>query len=136
MIRTKCWNDSAEPDDGTRLLVCRYRPRALPKKDETWDLWWKQLGPSRELHAALYGKRGTPPSFADFKSRYLKEMADAEPKALIRRLAEKHAAGETITLLCSSACVDPTQCHRTILQQLIEAEAATITGCGNDVPPP
>ena len=35
-------------------------------------------------------------------------------------LAEKVAAGETLTLLCSSACTDPSHCHRTLLKQLIE----------------
>jgi hypothetical protein len=29
-------------------------------------------------------------------------------------------AGVTVTLLCSSACVDEEQCHRTLLKELIE----------------
>src|SRR5579872_2276674 len=47
MIRTRRWNDPKKKGDGMRLLVCRYRPRALPKSDETWDLWWSHLGPSK-----------------------------------------------------------------------------------------
>jgi hypothetical protein len=39
-------------------------------------------------------------------------------------LAEKVAAGRTITLLCSSACTDETHCHRTLLRQLIEERVA------------
>jgi uncharacterized protein YeaO (DUF488 family) len=35
MIKTKRWDEAREPDDGFRLLICRYRPRALPKKKET-----------------------------------------------------------------------------------------------------
>src|SRR5262249_22113768 len=58
--KTKRWDESAEPDDGFRVLICRYRPRALPKKDETWDVWYKELGPSEELHADFYGKNGPP----------------------------------------------------------------------------
>ena len=50
-IKTKRWDDPRKRDDGFRLLICRYRPRALPKADETWDLWWKQLGPSKELRS-------------------------------------------------------------------------------------
>jgi len=38
----------------------------------------------------------------------------------IRDLARRVAAGETITLLCSSACTDPERCHRTLLARLIE----------------
>ena len=29
------------------------------------------------------------------------------------------AGGETLTLLCSSACVDPARCHRTLLARLV-----------------
>jgi hypothetical protein len=42
-------------------------------------------------------------------------------RAAIDALAERAAAGETITLLCSSACVDPAQCHRTLLAELVGA---------------
>jgi hypothetical protein len=38
----------------------------------------------------------------------------------IRDLARRAAAGETITLLCSSACDDPARCHRTLLARLVE----------------
>jgi hypothetical protein len=38
----------------------------------------------------------------------------------IEDLARRVAAGETITLLCSSACTDPKRCHRTLLEQLVE----------------
>jgi uncharacterized protein YeaO (DUF488 family) len=118
MIKTKRWNDPREADDGFRLLICRFRPRALPKKDETWDLWWKHLGPSGELHADFYGKNGPPPTFAEYRQRYLEEMKEQQES--IDLLAEKVAAGKTITLLCSSACTDPACCHRTLLKQLIE----------------
>src|SRR5262245_1136221 len=88
MIKTKTWNEPAEPDDGLRLLVCRYRPRALPKKDETWDLWWSHLGPSRELHAAYYGKRGqTPLGWEEYRRRYLDEVKAQEES--LDLLAEK-----------------------------------------------
>ena len=37
----------------------------------------------------------------------------------IRALAARVAGGETVTLLCSSACTDPSHCHRTLLARLI-----------------
>lgn len=126
MIRTKRWNDPREPDDGFRVLVCRYRPRALPKAQETWDEWWKDLGPTPELHAAFYGKHGPPIGWGEYRRRYLSEMkARTEP---IEALARRHAAGETITLLCSSACEDPERCHRSLLADLIEKAAARPRG--------
>jgi uncharacterized protein YeaO (DUF488 family) len=118
-IRTRRWNDPGRGDDGLRVLVCRYRPRGVPKAKETWDVWRKQLGPSVELHADYYGKHGPPIDWAAYRKRYLAEMK--AQKAEIRALAEKVEAGETVTLLCSSACTDEAHCHRTLLRRLIEA---------------
>jgi uncharacterized protein YeaO (DUF488 family) len=96
----------------------------LPKKKETWDAWWKELGPSEALHADAYGKRGRDIEWSEYRERYLEEMkAHTEP---IRKLAEKVAAGERVTLLCSSSCTDESRCHRTLLRALIEAEAAKL----------
>jgi uncharacterized protein YeaO (DUF488 family) len=118
-IRTKRWNDPVAPDDGFRLLVCRYRPRGVPKAVEPWDDWWPELGPSRELHAAYWGKTGRPLTFEEYRPRYHAEMQAQVFR--IRALADRAASGETITLLCSSACTDPARCHRTLLASLIEA---------------
>jgi uncharacterized protein YeaO (DUF488 family) len=127
MIKTKRWDDPREKDDGVRVLICRYRPRALPKKKETWHLSWSQLGPSKELHAAFYGKHGqTPINWEEYRRRYLEEMQGAEQQEHIAVLAEKVAEGKTITLLCSSACTDATHCHRTLLKQMIEEAAGRL----------
>jgi uncharacterized protein YeaO (DUF488 family) len=121
-VKTKRWNDPAEADDGFRLLVCRYRPRGIAKSAEVWDEWWPELGPSKELHAAYWGKSGAPLDFAAYTPRYFAEMGRQVFR--IRALAERVAAGETITLLCSSACEDPSRCHRTLLAALIEKTVA------------
>ena len=117
-IRTRRWNDRRLPGDGLRLLICRYRPRAVRKTDETWDEWDPDLGPSRALHAAAYGKSGPPISWEEYRERYLAEVAGR--RARIEALAERVRAGETITLLCSSACEDDDRCHRSLLRDLIE----------------
>jgi uncharacterized protein YeaO (DUF488 family) len=117
-IRTKRWCDPIEPDDGFRLLVCRYRPRGVAKRDETWHAWWPDLGPSRELHADYYGKRGPPIGWSAYRRRFLAEMRHAESR--LDALAERARKGETLTLLCSSACTDAARCHRTLLASLIE----------------
>jgi uncharacterized protein YeaO (DUF488 family) len=118
-IRTKRWCDPVEPGDGFRVLVCRYRPRALKKADETWDAWVKDLGPSKELHAAIYGKAGPVPTWDEFARRYAAEMAGRA--AAIDELAGRVRGGQTVTLLCSQACVDESRCHRSLLKKLIEA---------------
>ena len=130
-IRTRRWNDPSEPGDGLRLLVCRYRPRALRKADETWDAWWKQLGPSIVLHADAYGRRGRAPlAWAEFRRRYRAEMHAPEAAGAIDELARRVADGESITLLCSSACTDERRCHRSLLRALIEARGATLSRRG------
>jgi len=127
MIRTRRWDDPAEPDDGFRVLVCRYRPRALRKADETWDAWWRQLGPSAELHAAVYGKRGPAISWPTYSRRYLAEMRGPAAQAAVDELARRVADGETITLLCSSACADPRRCHRSLLAELVAERAEVLS---------
>ncbi len=127
MIQTKRWDQPRRKTDGFRLLICRYRPRALPKSEETWDLWWSHLGPSKELHAAFYGKHGqTPITWEEYRQRYLDEMKGQEQQESIAILAEQSAAGKTITLLCSSACTDETHCHRTLLKELIEEQVSRL----------
>ena len=119
-LRTKRWNDPAEPGDGHRLLVCRIRPRGVPKAKETWDDWWPDLGPSRALLDDFHGKHGPAIEWEVYRGRYLAEMGRPAQLWRIRDLARRVAAGETITLLCSSACTDPQRCHRTLLARLIE----------------
>jgi uncharacterized protein YeaO (DUF488 family) len=118
-LRTKRWNDPAEPADGHRLLVCRIRPRGVAKAQETWDEWWPDLGPSRALLDDFHGKGGAPLAWEAYRTRYLAEMGRPAQLWRIRDLARRVAAGETITLLCSSACTDPQRCHRTLLARLI-----------------
>lgn len=123
-IRTKRWCDPPQEGEGLKILICRYRPRALPKKDETWTIWRKDLGPSKELHAAFYGKHGKEKlTLEEYTRRYLEEMKAQDDE--ITYLAERVAAGETITLMCSSACEDESHCHRSLLKKLIEAKLAS-----------
>lgn len=118
-VRTRRWNDPARPGDGTRILVCRYRPRGVRRADETWDEWWRDLAPSVELHAAYYGKSGAPIDLDEYRRRFLAEMDENPARARLRELRQRLAAGETITLLCSSHCTDEARCHRTILRGLL-----------------
>ena len=119
-VRTKRWNDPREETDGFRLLVCRIRPRGVAHAAETWDEWWSDLGPSRGLLAQFKGKSGPALAWDAYVPLYYEEMRGPAQLWRIRALAGRLAAGETITLLCSSACTDPARCHRTLLARLIE----------------
>ena len=103
------------------MLVTRYRPRGVRRQDESWDLFWPNLGPSAELHAAVYGKSGPPIGWKEYRARYLAQMRGQA--WWIRSLADRVAGGEAVTLLCSSACVDEARCHRSLLRELILAAA-------------
>jgi uncharacterized protein YeaO (DUF488 family) len=120
-IKTKRWNDPEAQDDGFRLLVCRLRPRGVAKAAERWHEWWPDLGPSRPLLDDFHGKGAAPEplSWDDYMKRYLEEMR--EPRAVFRMrvLVQRLSAGETVTLLCSSACTRPERCHRTVLGALL-----------------
>jgi uncharacterized protein YeaO (DUF488 family) len=123
-VKTKRWNDPAEPDDGYRLLVCRLRPRGVARADERWDDWWPDLGPSRALLDDFHGKGESagPLPWSVYRARYLEEMARPGALFRIRALRDRLAGGETITLLCSSACHDPARCHRTLLASLLSRQ--------------
>ena len=125
-IRTRRWNDPADTDDGVRILICRYRPRGVRKDAETWDEWMADLGPSPELLDAFHGKHGPPIGWSDYRRRYFAEMKGQREAILL--LAARVAAGETLTLLCSSACTNADRCHRTLLKGLIEQSEPSRNG--------
>jgi len=118
-IKTRRWNDPPSLDEGHRLLVTRYRPRGVAKADETWDAWQPKLGPSRELHREVYTDASSRIPWPQYRRQYIHEQK--ANKQLIETLAQRVRAGETITLLCSSACTRESRCHRSILKELIEA---------------
>jgi uncharacterized protein YeaO (DUF488 family) len=119
-IHTRRWDDPPGKDEGLRLLVTRYRPRGLPKSDESWDEWMPSLAPSKQLHAAAYAKVGLGISWEIYRSRYLTEMK-LQTQAIID-LGNRIREGLTITLLCSSQCVREARCHRSLLKELILRE--------------
>ena len=118
-LKTKRWDDPREAHDGHRILICRYRPRGVSKEAETWDEWLPALGPSKALHGAVYTQEASKIPWPRYRAEYIAEQKANEK--LIASLARRVAAGETITLLCSSACVRESRCHRSILRELIES---------------
>jgi uncharacterized protein YeaO (DUF488 family) len=124
-VRTKRWNDPVDPEDGFRLLICRYRPRGVRKQTEPWNASCPALAPSAELHAAVYGKTGPAIDWDEYARRFREQMQGAG--YFIQSFAERVRQGETLTLLCSSACTDPARCHRSLVKELIE-RAAGLSG--------
>jgi uncharacterized protein YeaO (DUF488 family) len=123
-LKTKRWDDPEEPDDGRRILICRYRPRGLKKELENWHAWYPELGPSPALHSAAYAKNGISISWEIYTRRYQIEMKNPAAQARIAELVAQLKAGQTLTLLCSSACVRESRCHRSLLAEMIEEAMA------------
>jgi len=101
----------AGKEDGLRLLVTRFKPYGLGKKD--WHLWLRDLSPSKALvKGFLTGKI----EWRRFAAGYKKEIA--AQKSLLRLLKLMSGEGRRITLLC--ACEKPDRCHRRLLRDAIE----------------
>lgn len=126
MLRTASIRTPATPEDGLRLLVARFRGRGVAKT--MCDVWLPNLGPSeRLLRTYQHGRM----SWVEFGRRYRTEMLQSGGAdrgnvviknhgqkftlRLVRRLAE---AGN-VTLLCHCP-PDAANCHRFLLQELIE----------------
>ena len=104
--------DPKAKDDGLRVLVMQYWPRGV--KREKIDVWYRELGTSKELIKAWKAGRVTWPQF---RKRYLVDLKEERKQVLIRELANR-AKKEKITLLCG--CRNPNACHRILLKEEIE----------------
>jgi len=100
----------AGQEDGLRLLVTRFKPYGLGKKD--YDLWLRDLSPSSALVKGFQAGKLAWPRFA---TAYRKEVQ--AQKSLLRTLKFMSEEGRAITLLC--ACEKPDQCHRRLLRDAI-----------------
>jgi uncharacterized protein YeaO (DUF488 family) len=117
-LKIKSLKEQTEPEDGLRILIARYRPRALPKHKENWNEWWRELAPSKDLHK-LYIKDKII-GWSEYKRRFLIEIIN-NPKALekiqeLRRLSKN----KDITLLCHCYNVGD-HCHRYLIRDMIES---------------
>jgi len=104
--------DPKSMSDGYRVLVMQYWPRGVKK--QKIDVWYKELGSSKELIKAWKAGKVT---WSQFKARYITDLKEERRHTLVRELAER-AKNDRVTLLCG--CRDPNSCHRTILKEQIE----------------
>lgn len=118
MIQTRALRSSPSPqDEGLRVLVSRYWPRGISKgaASKMWDLWLKDLAPSKALLDSL---RDGAISLDSFHQQYLEQLTDAAPSAALDELRRLHQQHGTLTLLCDHAKRVPDElCHRHLLAQ-------------------
>jgi uncharacterized protein YeaO (DUF488 family) len=114
--------------DGLRILVTRFRGRALPVS--RYDVWMANLGPSENLlREAQAGKIG----WGEFRRCYSKELFEGDVidrknktiknhgQKFTLRLLQKLAKQGTVTLLCHCA-EDELHCHRLLLKRILEGK--------------
>lgn len=96
MLKIKRVYDSAQTDDGVRVLVDRLWPRGLTKIDAQLDRWAKILAPSNELRTRFNHRQDR---FDEFKKRYLEELRhNLEAQVEIERIISQ-CKEQTVTLL-------------------------------------
>jgi uncharacterized protein YeaO (DUF488 family) len=97
--------DDPSPDGGLRVLVDRVWPRGLTKDAAHLDEWIKDVAPSTPLRR-WYSHR--PERFAEFRRRYLAELAEGQPAAALNRL-RKLTRARRLTLLTATRDIDHSQ---------------------------
>jgi uncharacterized protein YeaO (DUF488 family) len=126
--------------DDLRILIARFRPRYLPKDKENWDLWCKELAPSRALWKEYVKDKKI--DWSEYSRRYIEEIRDntqamkllqilsflvndsnhrkkpytqfQQEQQMIYDLIQKHG---TVTFLCH--CKDEKFCHRSIVKGMV-----------------
>ena len=94
MIRNKRIYESAEKDDGWRVLVDRLWPRGIKKEKAHVDLWMKEIAPSEALRK-WFGHK--PERWAEFQKRYKQELR--KKRELLSELRRAEKEHETLTIL-------------------------------------
>lgn len=125
MLKTKSVHSPKEKEDGLRILVSRYRGHRMPAS--LYDVWMASLGPSERLLKTVHEI-----DWRDWSRSYRQEMLGEgeheKENPVIRNAGQKftlrlikHLAKEqNVTLLCQCP-EDRKECHRFLLQELIES---------------
>ena len=140
-IKLKSLKEPTEESDGLRILIARYRPRYLRKEDENWNVWWKELAPSKSLWKEYLKDKKI--DWDEYSRRYKLETLN-NPLALkaLQNLASLDRTTispdtnqeeqqqpppqrsdilskyDTVTLLCH--CKDENHCHRSLVKQMVK----------------
>lgn len=104
-IRVRRIYEEPSADDGTRVLVDRVWPRGLSKDAARLDEWAKDVAPSTDLRK-WYGH--DPAKFAEFRRRYLAELAEPDRAAAVGRL-RRVARDSPMTLLTATRDMEHSQ---------------------------
>ena len=114
-IKLKSLRQPRDSSDGLRILITRFRPRYVKKGNETWDAWYRELAPSRQLWYDYF--KSNKIDWNQYRERFIVQMRD-NPKSteLIHWLSRFENVNNNITLICF--CENEKSCHRSIVKDL------------------
>lgn len=112
MIKTKSIYSPTDENDGLRVLITRFYPRGI--KREKYDVWLRELAPSREL-LRLY--KTDEINWNDFLTELLSELRDNDNSIDAIRTLNTKSNMQDITLLCYEK--DGLPCHRHLIKELV-----------------
>lgn len=110
--------EEPSPEDGARVLIDRLWPRGVARVNAHLDLWLKDIAPSAELRA-WFGH--DPAKYAEFRRRYLAEIAEEPGKSALEQLRELRQRGK-VTLVFAARDVD--HCNASVLRDLLNGADA------------
>jgi uncharacterized protein YeaO (DUF488 family) len=114
-IKTKRVYEPYGKEDGARILVDKLWPRGIKKEKLKYDIWAKDIGPSKQLREWFHEDKAG--NWKKFKSRYSREL---EASGAVSDLVEKIKRHKTVTLIY--AAKDQEHNHVLILRPLIEKQ--------------
>ena len=110
-ITVKRVYDTAEKNDGFRILVDRLWPRGVSKEEAKIDRWLKEIAPSSELRSWFHTNKDQ--RFEVFSKKYRQELSELPLNALAE-LKDK----DIVTLV--TAVKDVEQSHIPTLKAFLE----------------
>ena len=114
-LRWKRIYDTAEEDDGFRILIDRLWPRGISKADAQLGAWARDVAPSAALRSAFHKNEMDYKTFAE---AYKKELHDNdEMTEFIEEIKNKLKTGN-VTLLYASR--EPEHSQIPVLRSFIE----------------
>ena len=114
------------PNEGLRLGTVRRPPRGVKKEEfarrDYYDLWLPDLAPSAPLVSWALAQPFTPQRWARYVREYRREMRAPAAQRLIALLA---GLSPQSNFSVGCYCVDESQCHRSLLRELLAQAGAT-----------
>ena len=97
MLKMKTIYETAENNDGIRILIDKEWPKGISNDKTKINVWMKDIAPSRELNSWF---KNNPDTYNEFEKNYLNELQDK--KKVIKELKIITKFNKTVTLIHST----------------------------------